>query len=128
MTLTYPSTKEERIELVVKLLSIVRGDKLKSTDPAYLVKFLTLPEKYSYAPFSTAARRYLAAKDGVSVAAVNNHIYSLIDSGYIYRDTDNVLQINPSIKKLRNMPNQLIINLSEKATSDGIATTSSTAN
>lgn len=95
-------TKLEALTRYIHLISTIRNDTITPAECLTLATMILLPEKHKYNPLSTLSRRYLMKSLSVIKQNLNNRIYSLEKNKYLYRDEDNILQINPFFKKLKN--------------------------
>lgn len=79
--------------------------RLTETEAQLLTEFLLLPEKFSYQRFShPAKKRVMASLDEelnwkLTIVNLNNKLYSMIEKGYLRRDTDSVIYIADHILK-----------------------------
>lgn len=98
------STTEDYYYRALKLISYgaPKGKNLLDSEAALLAKFLDLPPKERYYPFSTKARKMIAALyvPTVTKQALSQKITSMVNKGYLIRDEDNFIDFNPVIKKL----------------------------
>jgi hypothetical protein len=67
---------------------------------------MALPEKYRFYPFSSKARKLVSSMypKPLSKQNLSLKITSMISKGILYRDEDNFIDYNPSIKKLLSNP------------------------
>lgn len=75
-----------------------REMRLTPAEAELLVEFLTLPTKFRYYRFASPAKKVVMRSLSISLANLNNKIYSLIDKGLIYRDEDRVLYLNKTLE------------------------------
>ncbi len=98
-----------------------------------ITEFLLLPPKFSYARFSLPAKRRVIQsikeiydKD-MTMLSINNKLYSLVSKGYIKRDTDKVMYLQPYIIKattpLISSPSyDITLTLQNDTISEGVGT------
>ena len=73
-----------------------KSKRLAKSEIQTLVEFLLLPEKFENKRFGSLAKtkvlEALAEQDSVITRAnLNNKIYSILEKGYLWRDTDSVI-------------------------------------
>ncbi len=103
-------TKLEALAKYIQTISFLRKDGITGLECLTLAMVILLPEKHKYNPLSTAARAQLQKLLKVSKASLHNRIYALLQNKYLYRDEDNIIQITPFFKRLKDSP--LLLNVS----------------
>jgi hypothetical protein len=101
-------SEKEIYSKILEFLSTLNPDpdkRLQDTEVKLLVEFLTLPEKYKYYRFATPSRTRVqknAAADGwvISRTNLNNKLYKILEKGYLVRDEDSVIYLDPSVRSI----------------------------
>lgn len=65
--------------------------KITTAEAHLLSHFLLLPSKFEHKRFGSVAKKTVSASTGFTVLNINNKLGSLLEKGYLYRDTDGVL-------------------------------------
>jgi hypothetical protein len=101
---------DSKLVFFQKTLSIISAlspiDKqLSPNELDTLSRFLALPSKYEYFPFTAKARKEVSHQYEVpiSVQIMSSRVTSLIAKGYLIRDEDNFVDFAPQIKKIRDL-------------------------
>jgi hypothetical protein len=99
---------DSKLAFFQKILAIVSAlspqeKQLSPNELDTLSRFLTLPRKYEYFPFTSRARKeiYTQYDPPMTVQILSSRVASLISKGYLVRDEDNFVDFAPQIKKLR---------------------------
>lgn len=100
-------------ELIFKLLDCVsvalsEDKQLTQAEIKVLVGFMLLDDKFKWARFSVPAKKRLLLnlkEQGVEITSqnLNAKISYLVGKGFIVRDEDNVLYLNPLLEQLAKM-------------------------
>ncbi len=108
MKINYPArTDEQFTEVLLSFLSSLRPPKqrLTNSEIEHLVEFINLAPKYRSQMFSTLSKTkvkdILKAKGKTATTGnINIKLYSLVRKGYLKRDEDSVIVLQPSLQKL----------------------------
>jgi hypothetical protein len=108
MKINYPPTTDEQFtEVLLSFLSSLRPVKqrLTNSEIEHLTEFINLAPKYRSQMFSTLSKTkvkdILRSKGKTATAGnINIKLYSLIKKGYLKRDEDSVIVLQPSIQRL----------------------------
>ena len=99
---------DSKLGFFQKILAIVSAlspqeKQLSPNELDTLSRFLTLPRKYDYFPFTARARKeiYAQYEPPMSIQVLSSRVASLISKGYLVRDEDNFVDFAPQIKKIR---------------------------
>lgn len=103
---------EDQFSYYVKTLSIISAlspskKQLSDLEIETLARFLSLPKKFDYFPFTALAKKiiYKEYTPPLSIAQLSTRVISLINKGYLVRDEDNFVDFSPHIKRLRRTNN-----------------------
>ena len=112
--------KRTLIHKFLMILSSIMKDEPSyfiSTHEVYLLtELMLLPEKYKYARFSVAAKKFIinsmSEHYGLKISSqnLNTKIYSLIGKEFIWRDEDKVLYLASIIERFIEQLNQADLN------------------
>lgn len=112
-----------------------KAARLTQSEVDMLVDFIMLPPKFKYYRFSSPAKKAVikSSEQKLSIANINNKLYSLIEKGIIYRDDDKVLYMDKSVEQATSVlvenfsalkPTSIVFNIApvekEDATSKGL--------
>ena len=108
MNINYPTLTDEKFtEVLLSFLSSLRPPKqrLTNSEITHLAEFINLAPKYRSQMFSTLSKmkvkQSLDAKGLTATTSnINIKLYSLIKKGYLKRDEDSVIILQPSIAGL----------------------------
>ncbi len=108
MKINYPSLNDEKFtEVLLSFLSSLRPPKQRLTNAeiSYLAEFINLAPKYRSQMFSTLSKgkviqSFLSKGHKATTSNINVKLYSLIRKGYLKRDEDSVIVLQPSIANL----------------------------
>jgi hypothetical protein len=108
MKINYPArTDEQFTEVLLSFLSSLRPVKqrLSNSEIEHLIEFINLAPKYRSQMFSTLSklkvRDILKSKGKTATTGnINIKLYSMIKKGFLKRDEDSVIVLQPSIQKL----------------------------
>lgn len=108
MKLKYPSLKDEDFtEILLSVLSSIKPVKMRLTasEITCLKEFINLAPKYRSQMFSTLSKSKVISSlksKGMSLSStgLNIKLYSMVKKGFLKRDEDSVIILNPSILAL----------------------------
>jgi hypothetical protein len=111
-------TKLEALTRYILAISTLRKDSITNADALTLSLIILSPSKHIHNPLSPLQRRKLENILKISAANLQNRIYSLHKNDYLYRDEDNLFQIKPFFRNLKEKP--LTLNVSYTYDQTGI--------
>ncbi len=79
-----------------------KENQILDSEAEVLSRFMALPLKHRFYPFSTLARRIVSKSfpEPLTKQNISLKIASLIDKKFLYRDEDNFVDYNPVLKQL----------------------------
>lgn len=94
-----------------QVLNLIQEDitkHLTESEIELLIEFVLLPDKFKYARFSSPAKNRVIATyqelfdKKLSKINLNNKLYTLLEKGYLRRDTDKIIYIQDFIMRAIN--------------------------
>jgi len=102
MTVKFNSlTQLEAFSLSIDLLSVFLKNSPTPLEKETLIKFLLLPPKYQYAPFTTLPKRIVRQEFKIDAHTLNNRIYGLHKKKFLQKDEDDLLVFHPLLHNIR---------------------------